>query len=467
MSKHSLLYIIICVFFLSACADRQVEAVLDAAQALFDSEEYAAADSLLQTIDAPQLKPGSRQQARYALLYTKTQYKQYIDAPNDSLISLCVDYAEDDGDAEDRFYAYLYQGIVRYELGDFQNSIQSLLRSMEYSNVVSDPYSKGQMYSILALLNGETHCSEENYYALKAFGEFGQGDLRAYQMNAMSKRAVAKLRSEEYDSCLLLIDSCINYSRDSSSQESFCELISIKAQLMMLLDRFDEAESLYEVIQSTDYCLSVQDYTNLALSAAYSSDASLANLYLCRASSLLLTPNDTIQYWIKASRVGRLLNDSSLIIIGQDSLLRYQDGFLKQALVNATNAVQRDYSKWQLEKLSYISDIRYLELISSSVCFLLFLCAIVLKRRKDITQIRLQSEIIEKLQAQIAQQSAEISINYKQLLDCDTLKELRKISKNEEPHHIEWDSISTLFKEKIPYFETSLIQLTKRVCQKV
>ena len=52
---------------LFSCADRQVESALDAAQLLYDAEEYAAADSVLLAIDARGLKPGSRQQSRYDL----------------------------------------------------------------------------------------------------------------------------------------------------------------------------------------------------------------------------------------------------------------------------------------------------------------------------------------------------------------------------------------------------------------
>ncbi len=37
---------------LFSCANRQVESALDAAQVLYDAEEYAAADSVLLAIDA-------------------------------------------------------------------------------------------------------------------------------------------------------------------------------------------------------------------------------------------------------------------------------------------------------------------------------------------------------------------------------------------------------------------------------
>ena len=70
-------------------------------------ERFEEAYAVLDSIDGRLFLPGSYQQARYALLYTKAQYKNYIDCDNDSLISLAVDYAEAHGNKKDRFYLLL------------------------------------------------------------------------------------------------------------------------------------------------------------------------------------------------------------------------------------------------------------------------------------------------------------------------------------------------------------------------
>lgn len=105
--KHLyLLYIIICVLSLLSCTDNTHEEALCQAEALMDAEQYEDAYALLDSIDGSLFHPGSHQQARYALLYTKAQFKNYIDSDNDSLITLAVDYAEAHGDKTDKFYAY-------------------------------------------------------------------------------------------------------------------------------------------------------------------------------------------------------------------------------------------------------------------------------------------------------------------------------------------------------------------------
>lgn len=177
-------------------------------QTFYDEGKYEEADSLLQKIELQQLKKGSELQARYALLYTKIKYKNYVDTPNDSLISISVEYAEAKGDAEDRFYAYLYQGIVRYELQDYPKATQSLLCAMLNAADVEDHYSKGQMYTYLTLVNDAQQCSDDYQYAHKAYLEYREGQLHSYAVNAMNMMALAKLRVGEMDSCRFWLDSC-------------------------------------------------------------------------------------------------------------------------------------------------------------------------------------------------------------------------------------------------------------------
>lgn len=133
--KHLFLsFFLICVLSLLSCADNTYKETLSLAENLMDKEQYEDAYALLDSIDGSMFHPGSYQQARYALLYTKAQYKNYIDSKNDSLISLAVDYAEAHGDNKSKFYAYLYQGLVRYVLNDYSESSTSLIRALANSD---------------------------------------------------------------------------------------------------------------------------------------------------------------------------------------------------------------------------------------------------------------------------------------------------------------------------------------------
>ena len=87
---HTILFTLLLLLTLSACKNQQVETMLDQAESIMQ-ERPVEALSVLRTIDATRLHARS-QEARYAMLYTQAQYKNYIDTRNDSLIRIAYDY---------------------------------------------------------------------------------------------------------------------------------------------------------------------------------------------------------------------------------------------------------------------------------------------------------------------------------------------------------------------------------------
>lgn len=89
-----ILFVIMSILaFVGCCGNDQIEESLQNAERIMD-EQPDSAILLLKSIDGGKLRNGSRQQARYALLYTKAQYKTYEDPASDSLINIAVDFYE-------------------------------------------------------------------------------------------------------------------------------------------------------------------------------------------------------------------------------------------------------------------------------------------------------------------------------------------------------------------------------------
>ncbi|MBQ8243352.1 MAG: hypothetical protein IJZ40_07810, partial [Bacteroidaceae bacterium] len=107
MKTHILLSLIFLFGLLSGCAEHSsLQDTLDKAETLMEDHPDSAY-SLLQTIDSEALRTrGGR--ARYALLYTQAQDKNYIDDTNDSLISIAVDYYRYHGDVRHCFLSIYY-----------------------------------------------------------------------------------------------------------------------------------------------------------------------------------------------------------------------------------------------------------------------------------------------------------------------------------------------------------------------
>lgn len=455
-----LLYIIICVLSLLSCADNTHEEALCQAEALMEDERYEEAYVLLDSIDGGQFLPGSHQQARYALLYTKAQFKNYIDSDNDSLITLAVDYAEAHGDKTDKFYAYLYQGIVRYLFNDYSEASVSLIRSIANADEINDHYAKGQMYTYLAMVNGVQQCRDEDIYAQMAYREYLEGGLDSYANSTMVTKAVAKLHILDYDSALYWIDTCLFVAEKISNQFTRINARSIKAKYAILVDSLEMAQSLYkELAEDSDFVWTSLDYENLAYLYAVAQNKKLAYMYLDRSRELL-SSNNQISFWGQSVEISRLLADDEEVIMCQDSLIYYQDKMLGQALIHASNASQRDYAEWQLTLEQTQNRQNKQLLVSLFLCFLL-LCFVFLQYyRKKSLQVQLQAEKIEKFQLQIKQHEKDMANGLQIIKSSDLVGAINKMLTATGTPHVDWDRLYALYCEKLPLFEKTLRELS-------
>lgn len=278
------------------------------------------------------------------MLYTKAQFKNYIDSDNDSLITLAVDYAEAHGNKKDKFYAYLYQGIVRYLFDDYSKASVSLIRALANADDVEDHYSKGQMYTYLAMGNGALQCSDEDFYAHEAYNEYLTGQLDIFAILTM---AVAKQHLEDYDSARYWIDTCIYASREKSIPFVLRNAKATLGTYAFLVGSISLFDSIYQEMEAdANYNLTSQSLEYRACYYARINETKLANDYLQRSKELLNEGlSNVVSYWLNASDVYRLLSCEEEYVNSMDSLLYYQDKMLGQAIIHTAFAAQRDYSE--------------------------------------------------------------------------------------------------------------------------
>ena len=127
--RHTLHIILALTLLLVGCYSdpRQVELV-DHAEALIDSLPEASL-ALLDSVNSRRLVGADK--ARYALLHTQAQDKNYIDVTNDSLISIAVDYYDDADNLRYRGMAHYYKARVLYNNGDYEQATEHLIMAEE------------------------------------------------------------------------------------------------------------------------------------------------------------------------------------------------------------------------------------------------------------------------------------------------------------------------------------------------
>lgn len=465
---------IICLvlaFAMASCRHGEIDRVLDQAESLIVSMPDRAYE-LLQDIDADELAEGSEAQARYALLYTRGQYKNSDDAASDSLITLAADYYEEHGGMEQKFYAYLYQGIVRYQLGCFSDATGSLYRALANAEHVDNHYPKGLLYTYLALVNGAQNCRDEERYANLAYHEYESGGLEQYAASALTIWAVAKMHTEDYDSCRLLFDASIQEALRLQNDFVLQEAISGMAQYAILVDSMQLAEQLYiDLASDSSYAMTVQDLGNFAIVYANRNLPDSAQSCLKRAEQMCQTLNDTIGYYTKAYWTNLYLDDADKAAQWKDSLVRYQERLLGETLQNKSLSSLNDYKDWQLSLSERDSLHKTLWIAALVFCMACILMAFFAFYRKKQTQVLLQGQKIRNLQLELRQNAEENVSNLALLSEEAMINELRGMASRQDMPHVDWTGIDALFTQRLPHFGKALRDLTLlsdiewRVCQ--
>ncbi len=118
-----------------------VVALLDKAESLLGTDDSTAL-ATLNSINSTTIR-GRKQNARYALLYSEALYKNYIAAPNDSLIMTAVRYYSSTNDTEHQFRAFYILGCIYDELGQTTDAAVALGQAEQLADKISDDYRLG------------------------------------------------------------------------------------------------------------------------------------------------------------------------------------------------------------------------------------------------------------------------------------------------------------------------------------
>lgn len=441
---------------LSACSRSSVQTELDRADSLI-SIDPDSAYAILCSIDANSLPQRSELEAYYALLFTKYQYKAYAPMTSDSLISIAADYYEEHGSEKEKFFAYLYQGIVRYLLNDSYKASVSLFRAMKNSESVTDHYSKGQMYMYLSLINYAQGCSDEEHYAELAADEYMRGGLHSYYLNAMSRVAEARLRKEDFSSGFLLLDSIISSSVELQDTSMIIDLLLLKANITTIYGSSSDAAAIYSQLRQTyNAQMSSQDYGNLAIiSSVYSPDS--VHVYLDSALHSLKTYDERVCYWAKSLQVYRNIHDLDNLVAYQDTMLRYAEEMMREDIEHLSNDVQRDYSEWQLQRSEYRLRRTRIILSFSILCIMLFVLFFIEREKKNKAFRRAQLAEIKGLQMDLQLHSEERNDALQTIINNYFVQEIILSSNRNQGLSVsEWKQLKSLFSKHLPEFETAL-----------
>lgn len=176
---------------------RAVYAVLKMTENILD-EKPALADSLMRMIDSKSIR-GKENRARYALLFTAAEFKNYQLAKSDSLIMSAVRYYSINNNIDYRFLSYYYLGCVYLDLNRMSDAGAAFTNAEQLSDQIDNDFWKGLLFYRLGFIFTEAcdyHRAEE-YYSKSEF-YYKQSGSELHRLYAKLNVGQSKKNMQEY-----------------------------------------------------------------------------------------------------------------------------------------------------------------------------------------------------------------------------------------------------------------------------
>lgn len=346
---HTILFTLLLLLTLSACKNQQVEAMLDQAESVMQ-ERPVEALSVLRTIDATQLHARS-QEARYAMLYTQAEYKNYIDTRNDSLIRIAYDYYVTDlqGTDHDRMLSALMLGHIQKYRGQLNEAMFTFQRALAFGNNTDDYFMIGQVYANLASLCTQVFDADQIKYSQLAYDSYKKAGAEHYATDALLQQAVAHYMMNNIDQSKVLMDSVISIA---TIQRDSTELIKVLSKVIypyIKLGKIEEADQMANQLKQLGVKMGKEEFGQMAAIYAGMGHLDSARYYLELAKPQTQSAVDWINYHNYASWILDRCGDYKPAFRHLSKMQLLKDSLMNVRFASSVNIMQRDFLEKELE----------------------------------------------------------------------------------------------------------------------
>ncbi len=369
---------------------RTTEQLLERADAEMERDPKRAL-AMLDSLDRDRLC-GAAQEAKFALLYTQAQDKNYIDETNDSLIRAAADYFESHGEVRDRFRALYYRGRVHVNRGEYSRAMIAFMEAEMLVGELDDCYLAGLLYVQMGNIYKRYYDYPKALDAYRtAYAYYLNTDRELHQYHVLLDVALMYFQLKDYANSESFLKQVLSYAV-CRSDKLLCEYCY--GNLIILYNeqqRFVEADSLLDGlfrIKELDRIESSTLLASLAYLYAFRGNVRLAKDCLAKASKNSDSQNDLldlsyynaiVSYQLKEYRTAYVKLVESTVL--QDSLLRH---VLQQPILST----QRDFLMHKLHYQAYRIQVRrrlmfFYVLITSLLVSMTLYYLFVRLRRKD------------------------------------------------------------------------------------
>lgn len=398
---------------------RAVNTLMDSVECVMD--DYPAhADSMMQRIDSHSIR-NRKLRARYALLYTATQYKCYQPFTSDSLIMEAMRYYSTSSNTDYRFLSYYYLGCVYLEMEQFKEASVAFAQAEWLVDRVDNDYWKGLLYARLGRIFSAScdYKRSEEYYskAETCFENVGKEQHRLYAILNIGRALINKHIYISADSVLRVVEQGAVVLGDN---ELLKECVYERLNCAVYLNELDSATYILNKYSQIVNELS-GSFAYMGVMALYYSQAkdySKSELYIYSAKNCIQSLSDSL-YWYYYNYVifkneGKL--EDALWHLCKYTTLQNID--ISSLLSLSVLSAQYDQFRAAAELESVKARNKITILVASVIVFVLIVLSVIIysrnKRLEAERQIREYISTINELTTQISVNQDKIgSLNAK------------------------------------------------------
>lgn len=393
---------------------RSINTLMDSVECLMD-DYPAKADSMMQRIDIQSVK-NKEQRARYALLYTATQYKNYQPFTSDSLILQAVNYYSNSINYDYRFLSFYYLGCVYLEMKQYTEASVAMSQAELLIDKIDNDYWKGLLYARLGNIFLEVcDYNRSEYYYKKAEISFGNAEKEQHRLYAIYYLGITKINKMEYtaaDSILRLAEKSSLTIGDSIIYDfclfnrllNYLYLKEIDSATCLIdnygLDRGESSDSFSYLTKMSLYFCSVNDYSR-------------SELLLKQAQKCNLSVSDSIDFYYLSYKLAKKKGLFEESIECLQKCISIQNSYIRKILMEPIIGAQYNVYRAETEIESAKARNKITVLTASVIVFLLLIvCITIYSRSKRIeadSKIRDYICTINELTTQISVNQDKIS----------------------------------------------------------
>ena len=369
-----------------------IVALMDSAEAVMNANsEYAF--RLMDSIDSNTIK-SKRLRARYALLYSEAQRKQYIDETDDSLIMIAVNYYSDHYAPYRCYMSYYNLGCIYFNSNRLADASVALLQAEQLLDEIDDDYREGLLYtqSGNVFFYSYDFYRAESYYR-KAFEKYSAAGLESHKYYALYNIGECLLQIKKYHEAHVILEEVQDWARNNKDYQllegCLLDMLSCSIYAKNHNDADNEINEYYRLFGIPDR--KAKSICKIARYYILKNDLTKARSFADKAW-LVSNPSDSINLLYMESlfqeAMGRV--DSSMMLYKQS--IELQNRNLRLLLDQPVIGAQKDYLKTVYELESFKLKNRNLLLIVFVLAIMLLIaCAVLINRnRRQKTEERIR-----------------------------------------------------------------------------